>query len=423
MPTAEMTRELLYRGQLVHLKASPFAWLIFPFVQLKRLLEVLYDFLARSIWKELVRGENSESELMNLAAFVVFCFLSWLSFVSEGHAQLIFLISLSVWSIDWGWAIASYSHPQHQIHVQLFESDTGDLIWQTRYPNCPRHETEVDRTAIARLLLERQTLTAGAFSHPVGEPWQLSLATQTGNRYFLDLCRDLDSLLPKARELGDRLEIPLNFADSYGNNPYATHSLADLALPNMPRSPSILLQKSPKRWQVSTRWGWRHSWQLLLQVASESGFLVFLLFLATYMTAFGGFIHSLFTFGRGEPLIIDPVAGLRLNWGWGQGTDIAIVIGIILYNGWKMSQIRRVQVDRYFLRYAIGAKMIAQLRTEQIRALLLLGRGDSELLILAEKKALSLGHFPQGMESLTFLELLAEGIQYFQPNPPPESLS
>jgi hypothetical protein len=413
-----MSSKLLYRGQGLYLPPTPYAILIFPFVQLKNLLQVIYNALARMIWAELWRGETQHNTVVNLAAFAVFCVLAWGIYWVQGYAQIIFLLSFLIWSLDWGLAIASYSRTRNRIAVKLLQTDELFLLWQTQSQHFPLTQAQIGLFALNRLTLRRTEHLGGAFAHALGQPWQLSLTLNEGSDYFLDQHSDLSIILPKAQQLVAKLHIPLIFADSYGDGLYAAYPLRQIAIANHPRSPTVQLLKSQKLWQVKTCWRWGNSWRMLQQLCRESGFLLFLIFLSHYMVQFGAVIQVLMTYGQGqnpEKVWVER-ASFNPNFDVGDGVEIALLIGVILYNGWRLSQVKRVTVDRICVKYFINQTLIYPLPTAQIEGLLLLNKVDPELVVIASNQALTLGHFHQAIESLDFLQSLAAAILNFRPD-------
>ena len=412
-----MSSEILYQGKVISLRTNPFSLLIFPFVHLKKLLKILYDALARLIWAELVRGEKQNNEIMNLIAFFAFCALAWGTYFLQNYTKVIFIISLMIWSIDWGFAITSYSHPKSQYAVKLLRTE-GGLTLRSQSPQTARIDSEIALESLKNLYLQRIDLKGGAFGHAIGQPWQLHLTLKDGSDYLLDQHRDLSTILEKAQTLATILELPLIFVDSYGNSCYAAQPLAQFAIATQKPVPSIQLRKSPKTWQVKTRWGWGNSWLMIQQIFKSSGFLLFLLFLSNFMVKLGEFINGFVAENQGQDRenLIDIAPSLTPQFDFWDGMDIFIVVAIILYNGWKFSQIKRVIVDRIFVKYLINRKTIERVRTEKVNALLLINAIDPELLVIASHKAISFGHFHRPIESVNFLESLAEAIQHFRPD-------
>lgn len=411
-----MPSQLLYQGQGRYLPPNPYTLLIFPWVQLKNLLQVIYNWLARMIWAELWRGETPNSEWVNLVAFIAFCALAWGVYWVQNYASIIFILSFLIWSLDWGLAIASYSQPQNRIALKLVQTDEQALRWQNQSPHFPLNQVKINLNKLKNLSLERISILGGAFEHSLSQPWQLSLALKDGSSYFLDQRLDLSILLPKAQHLAAQLQIPLIFADSYGNGNYAAYPLEQFAIAPSPASKSVLLQKSQQKWQVKTQWGWRNSWWLLRQILRESGFLLFLIFLANYMVKFGEFIQVAIAMVQGQTQVIsgDILASLKPSFDFGDSIEVGLVIGIILYNGWRLSQIKRVTVDRICVNYFINQTLIYPLPTAQINALLLLHAQDPELIAIASDKAISLGQFQQPSVGLDFLQALTEAIAHFR---------
>jgi hypothetical protein len=155
---------------------------------------------------------------------------------------------------------------------------------------------------------------------------------------------------------------------------------------------------------------------MLLQIVRESGFVLFLIFLANYMVKFGGAINDLIAFWR-EPsqgIFWDVMESLKPTFDFEDKIKLIIVIAVILYNGWHLSQTKRVTVDKICVQYFINQTLIYPLPIADIDTLLLLNESDPELVIIASNKAISLGHFAQPLEGLDYLRYLAQSIANFR---------
>ena len=318
--------------------------------------------------------------------------------------------------MDWGLAIASYSQPQNQIAIKLVQTDEQSLCWQNQSPHFPINQAKINLDTVKKLSLARISILGGVFDHSLSQPWQLSLLLKDGSSYFLDQRLDLSILLLKAQHLAAQLQISLIFAESYGNGQYAAYPLEKLAIAPAPALKSVQLQRGQQKWQVKTLWGWRNSGWMLRQILQKSGFLLFLIFLASYMVKLGAFIQLAIAMFRGQTQDFDwdILASLKPTLDFGDSLELALVIGIILYNGWRFSQIKRVTVDRISVNYFINQTLIYPLPIAQINALLLLHAQDPELIAIASDKAISLGQFQQPSVGLDFLQALTEAIAHFR---------
>ncbi len=68
-----MSKKIIFQGTTTYLSEHWYAKIISPLVQVKKLLQAIYEFLLHLIWSELIFGKKLDNELDSLLAFIVFC--------------------------------------------------------------------------------------------------------------------------------------------------------------------------------------------------------------------------------------------------------------------------------------------------------------------------------------------------------------
>ncbi len=89
-----MSNKLIFQGTTSYLSEHWYAKIISPLIQVKKLLQSVYEFLLHIIWSELIYGKKLDNELDSLLAFIVFCLLSLLGYYLRDYIQLILIIFL-----------------------------------------------------------------------------------------------------------------------------------------------------------------------------------------------------------------------------------------------------------------------------------------------------------------------------------------
>jgi len=85
---------MYFSGSVYRSQHTLFSRLIFPFAQVKKLLQRVYDFILQSIWTELISGKTIENEVANLVLFFIFCLFSIAFFHLQAYRRIILILFL-----------------------------------------------------------------------------------------------------------------------------------------------------------------------------------------------------------------------------------------------------------------------------------------------------------------------------------------
>ncbi|NJM27275.1 MAG: hypothetical protein HC856_01600, partial [Pseudanabaena sp. RU_4_16] len=160
-----------------------------------------------------------------------------------------------------------------------------------------------------------------------------------------------------AKELATYFDIPILFANSEGQTHYADRAndkafntakgLARKAIGNN----AIGLNQTAQRWHIFSRWTFNHSWKFFGKVFYDSGFLLFILLLARFMSRFGEMLDTLITYYRENEIIYLDFSGI-INFFLNPHLSaidlggIAIATAMMIVRGAQISQVKHIYIDK-----------------------------------------------------------------------------
>jgi len=403
---------MYFSGSVYRSQHTLFSRLIFPFAQVKKLLQRVYDFILQSIWTELISGKTIENEVANLVLFIIFCFFSIAFFHLQTYRVIIIILFFGLWFIDRAIAQSYYQKNSSRFPISL--QITEDKIYFKEYlPKSQTIDLEFNREQIKESAIISRTLYSEGFQAEIKQCWQVLLFLQDGTEILVDEQPTPEKALNKAKKLANQLEIPLIFLESEGNHPYATHELSPIAKANSntiqvsgtPDSKSGACADRPaavksqnQQCHIYSQWRLQDSWQLLKQILVQSGFLLFVIISTNFMVGFGGVLNAFLpTFWSQQQTIIylpNISELLRLNLDLESYFEIALVVGIMIFQGAKISQTQHIYLDQSLLRYYVGHQKQGQLKTADIEAVILFPEPDLMVLIVANRRAVMIEHLP-----------------------------
>ncbi|BFM40792.1 hypothetical protein [Synechocystis sp. LKSZ1] len=428
-----MSKTLIYQGKVFAPHKSDYALIIFPWVQLKRFLQSLYQALLRMMWKELLEGKKTEKDLTGILLFVLFCGLSWLSFLFKPVMVPLAILFLVIWYLDHGLARRDYLAHKYQRTVSLWQDEAGELDWRLAFSRRQPLERHFNWGQVRHLAIHSRTLQGGAFEDPLGQVWQVQLVLYDHSQWVLAEDQDLLSVLATAKQIQAYCDAPILFSGSTGFGPYAVidvqaqleaeqipiyPGLQHLITPPLSQPPGgVQCRQTPQKWHIFSCWQWHHSWRLLKQIIRESGFLLFVLLASSFMIQWGGLINALIRSFQGqEPTVIDlrPVFGFSFLSFWPVLLSVGLAVLLLLYRGWQRSRVKHCFLDRYFLRFSLDNQALGKLSTQATQSILVLPGPEPQILLLADQEMLLLPPLPSEAESLCYAQWLQAGIDFFK---------
>jgi hypothetical protein len=385
---------MYFSGSVYHFQHTLFSRLIFPFAQVKKLLQRIYDFILQSIWTELISGKTIENEVANLVLFFIFCVFSLVIFHLQAYRGIILVLFLSLWFIDRGIAQNYYKKARNKFLISL-QITENKLYLREYLPKGQTIDLEFNREQIKESAIVPRILYSDGFQAQIKQCWQVLLFLHDDTEILVDEQLTPDKALSKAKRLAAQLEIPIIFLESEGNSLYATRELSPIVELN---SNTIQVDAQNKQCHIYSQWQLQNSWQLLQQILVQSGFLVFVIISTNFMIRFGGILDALLNpfFSQQQTLIYWPsiTQWLHPNFDLESYLEISLLVGIIIFQGAKLSRTQHIYLDRSLLKYYIGHQKQGQLKTPEIEAIILIPEPDLMLLVIAKSQILMIHSLP-----------------------------
>ncbi|WP_107671177.1 hypothetical protein [Cyanothece sp. BG0011] len=424
-----MPKKLIFQGTTTYLSDHWYAKLIFPLVEVKKLLQTMYEFLLHLIWSELIDGKKLENELDSLVAFCLFCILSLLGYYFRNYIQLIIIICLIIWYLDCWFAKHQYFQKNHKIDIYIYEIDNSKVICCLSLPKTENQSVfasfslgEVNHISMVKL-----PLLGGAFQEVLDEVWQVEIYLYNGKHFVVDENLLTHQSLLTAQKLANYFKSEIIFSHSQGKYSYVEQELDHRFISHLinGNSGGVKYQKNARKLHIYTQWQWSNTWYFLKMLFQKAGFLLFIIIMSGFMIKFGGLLDNLISVIRGKDDIIylsSPLQWLIPHWHWRNILELGLVLGIFIYQGWLLSRIKHIYLTRYYLKFFIDNKMIDKIKTSDIEASFIINNSPPEILVIGQNKVLTISNFQQEKLAQLFWVYLDEAINSFQ-NQQPNQLS
>ncbi len=420
-----MSKKLIFQGTTTYLSEHWYVKIISPLVQVKKLLQTVYEFFLHIIWSELIYGKKLDNELDSLLAFIVFCLLSLLGYYLRDYIQLILMILLVIWYLDCWFAKHQYFQKNYKIDIFIYEIDLTKIICCLSLPNTQTQSIFASFTPeeVSHISMLKSPLLGGAFQEFLDEVWQTEIYLCNGKHFVID-----ENLLPHeslltAKKLANYFKVDIIFSYSQGNNAYVEQEIDQRILANFVNNNSggVKYQKNIRKQHIYTQWQWSNTWNFLKMLFEKAGFLLFIIIMSGFMIKLGGLLHNIILVMRGKDNIIylsSPLGWLLPNWHWRNILELVLVLGVFVYQGWQLSRVKHIYITPHYLKFFIDNKMIDKLKTSEIEASFIIKHTNPEILIIGKNKVLNLTHFQQEKIAQIFWTHLNEAINNFQQKQP-----
>lgn len=413
-----MSNKLIFTGKIIYLRNSWYAPLIFPFVQLKKLLQTIYNFLLRMLWSELIQGEKIDNEFAHLIAFIVFCLISLSWYYARDYSQFILIISFVIWYLDRGISQNQYCRKDNQIEVTLHQINSDEILWTLFLPN-QKLKSKFLSDQVRNISISKRSVVGGEFQEFLGQVWQVEIYLYDGNNLVIDEYKLVHEAFKSAKRLNSYFQVLITFATSQGNNEYVEQRLDTDSVYRVLdfEKTGINCQKSSQKWHIYSQWRWRNSWVLIKQIIQKVGFLIFLLIMAGFMIEFGQLLDNFIQAFQDRAVIIDLASffkGLVPYWNWRNRLELAIALIILIYQGWQLSRVKHIYLDQSYLKFSIDNQKINKTNIKEIETILLMSDPVPEILILAQDQAITITEFQQKESAQLYWAYLEQGIQVFK---------
>lgn len=382
-----------FRGHIFYPQHNLFYQLVFPFAQVNKRFQTVYNFILKIIWNELISGKKIESEAVSLVFFVIFCVLSFIVFYLQDYRQIIILFFLILWYIDGAIAHRYYRQFKNKFPISL-ESDRKQLIIKNNFAANQVIESQVDIDAVRSVSIRPKFLYSKGFKQNIGTVWQVILNINNGREFLVDeqfkSDRAVNRAFQQAKLITSQLEIPMIFNYSEGN---CTDASQPLTFDNNFYVDRLQINRKPNRVHIYLKWKLTDTWQFLGEVIAQAGFLLFVIISTGFMVKFGSFLQEIYQFYWQKDFNFDFKNLLTFQ----QQADYFIIlfaITIILIEGIRKSQTQHIYIEKNILRYKINRSEKARLNLTQLEAILFLPVPTPMVLVLTENEAMTINHLP-----------------------------
>jgi hypothetical protein len=414
-----------FQGQIPNHQKEFYTTFLMPIVFLKKAVESVRRYIAKTIWSELVQGEKIDNEIFNLILFTVFCLVSLITFRLEKY-QTAFIVGAAIlWRLDRFLAKQQYFASKKRTATSLSANKDNLVLWKMITPNAEPRQFKFHRNNIINIQISPVRVNGGAFEEPIARAWQVAIALNDRTQLLMyEELRAIDAF-NQAKELATYFDIPILFANSEGQTHYADraseHALdSTKGLTRKPiRNNAIKLNQTAQRWHIFSHWTLNHSWKFFGKVFYDSGFLIFVLLLARFMSRFGEMLDTLITYYRENQIVYLDFSGiinffLNPNLTAIDLAGIAIATIVMIVRGAQISQIKHIYIDKQKLRYAINAKEIRDFNLPEIEAVVLITKPDPVLLICGGDRALEVKDLLLEDDYRAMLVNIENGLARFQ---------
>lgn len=402
-----------FRSQITYTQKGFYASLIWPLVQVKKAFQLIYDLILKIVWSELIEGKKIDDELASLAVFLIFCLCSLVTYYLQDYRELILIAFLWVWLLDYWFAKNQYFHSKRKTIICLNNSNSDLVLWQMNLPNVKTRKAKFERSQIGQISISKTYVYGGAFEEKIGTAWEVYVTLCDWSEFLIYQHRKVIDAVKEAKQLATHFDVPLIFASSEGNGAYAAQRLNFQESNHQTWTKTIQFQTTPHKWHIYSKWQMTSSWYLLRQIFQKSGFLLFVLTIAAFMTHFGDLLNSFMAFYLGREdvtLELPSIFGwFDPNIVWNDVVKLTIASGIIIFKGWHLSREKHIYIDVNKLEYFIDNNKIAQLKTNEIKATLFVKNPDPAILILAQNTAIEIKDL-QHEEFKALLLKLEQGV-------------
>ncbi|MDR9404771.1 MAG: hypothetical protein RI580_15190, partial [Halothece sp. Uz-M2-17] len=330
----------------------------------------------------------------NLILFIIFCLFSLAIFHLQAYRGLILVLFFILWFIDRAIAQQYYNKTSNKFLVSLKITD-HNLYLRQYLPKGQTIDLEFDRAQIKETAIFPRTLYSDGFQAEIKQCWQVILFLQDETDLLVDEQTTPEKALKKAKILAKALETPIIFLESEGNHPYATRELSPVSKEN---TNTIQLESKNNKYHLYSQWRIRDTWQLFKQILVRSGFLIFVIISTNFMVRFGGILDAFITpfFSQQQAVIYWPsiTQWFSIKFDLETYLELGLAIGIIIFQGAKISRSQHIYLDQSLLKYYVGRHKQGQLKTPEIEAIILISEPDLMVLIFAKNQALTIDALP-----------------------------
>jgi hypothetical protein len=346
-----MKPTILIQSRIPQQSMPAFAIAFAPFIIFKRAIASLQSALEHIIWAELIHGETTDNNLFQTITFIAFCVFCLLAYFADNFFIPLLVINVALcWWERW---LAKQVYHNSKGAIATLEKLGNNYQWQLAYPNGENLRQRFKIEQLAAIEIRRTQVYVGLSGEPIALVWQIDLQLADQNLIPIATEFNLETAIAKVRSLSQELQIPFTFTKS---EPLPT----DPSLLNS----SVTYRSTTQGWQIKTGWTIADNWKLIGKVFDRAGFLLFAIILAGFATKFGDFLVRLFVAWREEGIILldmSPLFQLLNNYTIFNGLGLLIAIGMMVWEGGRLSMVKQLIGDRHKLQLKIAQYQVASI--------------------------------------------------------------
>jgi hypothetical protein len=421
-------KTILYQSVITFQEVGFYKYIVWPFVKVKNAVESIFKTIFGMIWSELMGQKYTPSQTAQLIAFFIFSGAAFMmSHVPDYVGDVALWSGVAIWFFDRFLAQHAYFHTAKQERLLLKRKNAEQLTWERINPDGDVDKVDFTAHDMIQISLVQNEVLGGAFQEVVGVVWKIFLSGDDGGELLLDQQEEVIQAVNRAKKLAGVLNVPVKFLDSEGDSELAVDNLKAITTigsfkQNFRAAGTVGRHEDTTGFHVFSIWNRSNIMLLFRNVLYRSGFLLFLLIIDGVMWRYGNLLNWLIGpwFGiEDTELSLDlsftgVLSILAPSGGWRAMLKLAIAIGIMVYQGWKMSQRKSLVIDSQKTTYSIGRRLIAELSTADIELPLLVTSPAPLLLVMDQKTAIEIDNLQTINEFRAFAAGMIEGIKKFR---------
>ncbi|MEB3292274.1 MAG: hypothetical protein VKJ24_03865 [Synechococcales bacterium] len=405
-----------FRSEFPDVVPHSYTIFIMPLAWIQAFLGQIYDFVIHLLWQHLTQGRRYKT-VGAIVGMLLFCSLSVLSYLLREQDFWLLLASIALWLAE-RWLVRSqYGHSHHKISTQLIDASEECLRWEWRSHRDQIVETfEHDR--LRGVALHQQVIRGGCFDIELATVWQVCLRLTDDRNFLIYQEQNAAQALRQGQRLADYFQLPIWFADSQGDSPYAIEPLDLHGLRSSTRFPStIRVQHSAQQWKIVSKWNGSSAWNLLAQIVQESGFLLFVVIIINLMIMWGKLLYTIamtiwagsmaaFTWGINETLF----SWLLQDFDWLEVGEFGFAIALMVFKGAELSKEEHLYLSPQGLRAFLDHQKLGEMSLNAIVACLWIQKPQPFVLIVGKQEAIELPGLQREIEFRAVVMKVQEAI-------------
>lgn len=382
-----------FNGKVFYPQQSKYALIIQPFIWIKEFIDTIKKLLERLIWNELIEGIVTNNEIVTSIAFLIFCVFSIFQYYWSHYIIKILLFVSIYWFLDQKYAIRQHRNIIQKSKILLIHHKNDHCYWEIVTPKVEINRKEFKVEDITGITLQKVEVYSGIFSQVIVWCWQVSIVINDDLQLILDEDQNLEKVWCKAQEIADYFGAQLNFSNDIQQDHHVN------------KSDFLRIRKMPSSWHIYSQWTLKHSWQLIGQAFNKAGFLLFTVLLFKFTKTFGQLIVT------GD--ISSPTFLKAITLGKWELIYIFFGVTAIIIEGAKISQNRRIDLDKNSLKYLVNNREIATFYLPEIKSVTTIFQPKATLIICTKSDILEIENLLYEDDYRALRKGLEEGLEHF----------